>query len=145
MKVLLATDGSEFSKKAVEAIGGTFGNKVTAVKVVSVFEAFAPMAAEPFAVSAEFYQDLEHAAKSQAVGFAHEAATEVSEHLPGIEVTEEALMGTPNRVIVDKAAEWGADVIVVGSHGRGFWGRVMLGSVSDTVLHHAPCSVLVVR
>jgi len=54
-------------------------------------------------------------------------------------------MGAPSRMIIESATNWGADLIVVGSHGRGFWGRVMLGSVSDAILHHAPCSVLVVR
>ncbi|MCB1025610.1 MAG: universal stress protein [Acidobacteria bacterium] len=47
--------------------------------------------------------------------------------------------------IVEKAKRWNADLIIVGSHGRGFWGRVMLGSISDSLVHHAPCSVLVVR
>ena len=54
-------------------------------------------------------------------------------------------MGATNRVIIETAKDWNADLIVVGSHGRGFWGRTMIGSVSDSVIHHAPCSVLVVR
>lgn len=145
MRILFATDGSEFSKKAVDTIVASFGERAKAVMVLSVYEAFAPMAAEPFAVSAEFYQDLETAARNQAAGFTHESAAELAKRLPGAEIIEQSLMGTPNRVIVDKAAEWDADLIVVGSHGRGFWGRMMLGSVSDAVLHHAPCSVLVVR
>lgn len=145
MKILFATDGSDFSKKAGDAIVEYFGETVIDIKVLSVYEAFAPMAAEPFAVSAEFYQDLETAAKNQAAGFTHQTAGEISKRMPNAKVTEETAMGTPNRVIVDKAEEWGADLIIVGSHGRGFWGRVMLGSVSDAVLHHAPCSVLVVR
>ena len=54
-------------------------------------------------------------------------------------------LGRPAQVIVEAAERWGADVIVAGSHGHGFWGRLAIGSVSDAVLHHAPCSVLVVR
>jgi nucleotide-binding universal stress UspA family protein len=145
MKILLATDGSEFSKKAVGMVNAHFSGKVSEIKVLSVFEAFAPMAAEPFAVSADYYQDLEKAAKDQATSHADQAMAELEKVFAGIKISKDITMGTPNRVIVDKAEEWGADLIVVGSHGRGFWGRVMLGSVSDAVLHHAPCSVLVVR
>lgn len=145
MKILLATDGSDFSKKAVKTVCADFAGKVDAFRIVSVFEAFAPMAAEPFAVSAEYYQQLEKAAKEQAEGFAKEAEQELRKVFPDAEFTTQVVMGSPNRVIVDSAAEFGTDLIVVGSHGRGFWGRVMLGSVSDAVLHHAPCSVLVVR
>jgi nucleotide-binding universal stress UspA family protein len=43
------------------------------------------------------------------------------------------------------AADVGADVIVVGSHGRGAIERLLLGSVSEQVVRHAPCPVLVVR
>lgn len=145
MKILMATDGSEFSKKAVKAVCRDFAGKVDAFRIVSVFEAFAPMAAEPFAVSADYYQQLEKAAKDQAEGFAKEVTAELHAAFPNAEFSTEVVMGSPNRIIVDTATEWGADLIVVGSHGRGFWGRVMLGSVSDAVLHHAPCSVLVVR
>ena len=53
--------------------------------------------------------------------------------------------GEPGPVICQSAQELGADLIVVGSHGRGSIGRVLLGSVSRYVLEHAPCPVLVHR
>ena len=43
------------------------------------------------------------------------------------------------------AKAWGADLIVMGSHGRGGLGRALLGSVSETVIRHAPCPVMIVR
>ena len=48
-------------------------------------------------------------------------------------------------MIVEEAQNWEADLIIVGSHGHGFWKRSFLGSTSDKVIHNAPCSVLVVR
>jgi nucleotide-binding universal stress UspA family protein len=53
--------------------------------------------------------------------------------------------GEPGPTICDVATEVGADVIVVGTHGHGWIKRVLIGSVSTHVLHHAPCPVLVVR
>jgi nucleotide-binding universal stress UspA family protein len=53
--------------------------------------------------------------------------------------------GDPAESIVDAAQSEGADVIVVGSHGRGALGRALIGSVSDQVVRRAPCPVLVVR
>lgn len=53
--------------------------------------------------------------------------------------------GDPAESIVEVAQAEGADVIVVGSHGRGAIGRALIGSVSDQVVRRAPCPVLVVR
>lgn len=55
------------------------------------------------------------------------------------------LVGPPRSVILDEAESWGADLIVVGSHGYGRWERFLLGSVSQSIVSHAKCSVEVVR
>ena len=53
--------------------------------------------------------------------------------------------GDPADRICAVAEEGGYDLVVMGSFGRGALGRFLLGSVSDRVVHHAPCSVMVVR
>lgn len=53
-------------------------------------------------------------------------------------------LGTPAVEILRHAARWKADLIVVGSHGRGTMGRLLLGSVAQKVLHEAGCPVMVV-
>src|SRR5262249_25479068 len=52
---------------------------------------------------------------------------------------------SPGRAIVKHAESIGADVIVVGTHGRGAVSRLLMGSVAEYVVRHAPCPVLVVR
>jgi nucleotide-binding universal stress UspA family protein len=63
----------------------------------------------------------------------------------GISVTTSIVQGEPKSAIIDDAEAWGADLIVLGSHGRKGLQRFMLGSVSETVLRHAHCSVEIVR
>lgn len=53
--------------------------------------------------------------------------------------------GEPAAEIVRAAREWGADLIVVGSHARHGLGRMLLGSVAEAVMRRAACPVLVVR
>jgi len=53
--------------------------------------------------------------------------------------------GDPGVVICDVAADGDFDLVVVGSHGHGVLKRLLIGSVSNHVLQHAPCPVLVVR
>ena len=53
--------------------------------------------------------------------------------------------GSPGAEIVKAAGDWQADVIVIGSHGRGGVSRLVLGSVAEAVTRHAPCPVLIVR
>ena len=148
MKILVGTDGSEYSRAAVAACCRLIGQeKGSAIRVVGVYQPQVPMAAEPFAVSAEYYQKLDQFAHDNACVATKEACAIIrdgsGDEVPNI--TTVVSLGRPAEVIVDCAKEWKPDLVVVGSHGRGFWGRLTLGSVSDAVVHHAPCSVMVVR
>jgi nucleotide-binding universal stress UspA family protein len=148
MKILIATDGSDFSRAAVEkACDLAASMNDVSFKVVSVYEPAVPMASEPFAISAEYYQQLDNFAKEKADEAAKTAIELIRNRFPEgtSKVSSLVELGRPAQIIVDAAERWGADLIIVGSHGHGFWGRLALGSVSDAVLHHAPCSVLVVR
>jgi nucleotide-binding universal stress UspA family protein len=53
--------------------------------------------------------------------------------------------GDPETAILDHAREWGADLIVVGSHDRTRMERFLIGSVAEYIVKHAPCSVLVLK
>lgn len=149
MKILLATDGSDFSKAAIDALANIVANpENTIFKIVSTVEFPAMLPSDPFiGASVEYYDAIEKVGHEQAKRAAEEAETQIRSLFPefSLNITAEAISGSPQRVLVEKAAEWGADLIVVGSHGYGFWSRAMLGSVSNSVVHHAPCSVLVVR
>ncbi len=147
MKILIATDGSDYSKAAVEECCRlVIRPENTNVLIVSAYEDGHPISTEPFAISAEYYQKLVDAVREQSQSFVEEAKKTIRGRFPAteFEISTEVLAGSPDQLIVERAQEWKADLIVVGSHGRGFWGR-LLGSISDGVVHHAPCSVLVVR
>ena len=62
-----------------------------------------------------------------------------------LKLSTEIIEGSPRQVIVDEAENWRADLIVMGSRGLGAWNRLLLGSVSSGVVHHAKCSVEIVR
>jgi nucleotide-binding universal stress UspA family protein len=63
----------------------------------------------------------------------------------GVDVQILVTEGEPAAVILEAAAEQDVDLIVMSSHGRGGLARWSFGSVSDRVLRHSPCPVLVVR
>lgn len=146
MKVLIATEGSEFSKSAVRGFCDMFRNvEGIEVKIISVVEP-AVMPTEPFAMSPELVQQIDVAAERKAAAYAEEAAALIGRELRIAGGPEtKVVMGIPAAALVKEAEEWKADLIVTGSHGHGFWKRAWLGSVSDAVVHHAPCSVLIVR
>ncbi len=63
----------------------------------------------------------------------------------GVEAEYTQLIGNPGRAICELANSWSADLILVGSRGLKGLTEMFLGSVSNYVTHHAPCSVLIVR
>lgn len=66
-------------------------------------------------------------------------------HRLGINTEFRQLPGSPGRTICHLAWSWQADLIIVGNRGRLGIGELLLGSVSNYVLHHASCSVLTVK
>jgi nucleotide-binding universal stress UspA family protein len=148
MKILIATDGSDFSKAAVEECCRVVAKPETAsIQIVSAVDLIAPVPAEPFMVSADYIHEMDALAHKQAERWIQQAEILIRQCFPNanLDLTSKVANGSPDRVIIEEAARWGADLIVVGSHGYGFWERMMLGSVSQSVMQHAPCSVLVVR
>jgi nucleotide-binding universal stress UspA family protein len=147
MKVLLATEGSEFSEAAIKKCCKMFDESDnTEIRIISAVEPVV-VPAEPFAVSADYIHKIDAVAKEKANDIVSQAETEIRTNLPDLagNLTTNVVTGSPAQVIIEEAEEWGADVIIVGSHGYGFWQRALLGSVSNAVVNHARCSVLVVR
>jgi nucleotide-binding universal stress UspA family protein len=143
MKILIGTDGSKYSRKAIEECCRMFAEKKTLqIKIISNYEAVAPL--DAFAATIQFSGERDQAVQERAESFVAEAVEIITKQLPNATTTTAVAMDFPERFIVEEAKNWEADLIVVGSHGRGFWERLTLGSVSNAVIHHAPCSVLVV-
>jgi nucleotide-binding universal stress UspA family protein len=148
MKILIATDGSTFSETAVEKICQMVTDTANAeVKIVSAYEQPIMVAAAPYAIPAGYNPVFEEEMKGLATQAVSQAEGKIRERFPDLKenLTTRILCGSPEQAIVEEAENWGADLIVVGSHGYGFWERTLLGSVSNAIVNHAPCSVLVVR
>jgi nucleotide-binding universal stress UspA family protein len=148
MKVIIATDGSDFSKVAVEKFCKIAGNPENwEIKIISVYERLPPVFAGPYAFLSDFNDQYEDMGKEAAKKYTSDTEAQIRQHFPNkqVNITMESLLGMPGPMIVEIAKGWDADLIVVGSHGYGLWDRLLLGSASNTIVHHAPCSVLVVR
>jgi nucleotide-binding universal stress UspA family protein len=148
MKILVATDGSHHSERAVEMTTNFRFPVPCEIKIVSVVETPIPLNLDiygggyvPPAV------ELEKAARENALEVLENAKRKITEGFEGenVLISTEVLNGSPESQIVETAEKMGANLIIVGSHGYNTWERLLLGSVSDSVVHHAPCSVLVVR
>jgi nucleotide-binding universal stress UspA family protein len=146
MKILIATDGSDFSRAAIEKCCQIIAEpEEAAIRIVSVHELVVPI--DIYGASLAYVEELENATQIQADDTVAAAAAKIREYFPNskIDITTQVSKGATDQTLIESAKDWKADLIIIGSHGRGFWGRMMLGSVSHSLVHHAPCSVLVVR
>jgi|SRR5688572_260371 len=142
MKILVAVDGSSPSQDAIDEVAHRPWPEPSTVRVVSAVRPYVPAAIEvvPAALTPA---DVTQQQEDQAKRLTSQAAERIGK--PGLAVEAVVRRGDPRTVIVDEANEWGANLIVMGSHGRTGLTRLLLGSVAQAVVGHAPCSVEVVR
>jgi nucleotide-binding universal stress UspA family protein len=146
MKILLATDGSDYSKAAVNSVAERPWPKGSEVRIFSAMEIPYAPTTEAWVLPDSYYAELERVAREQAEAAIKDAVERIeSGKASGLEITTKIIGGSARQVILDEAERWDADLIVLGSHGYGAWQRFMLGSVSHAVATHAHCSVEIVR
>lgn len=146
MKILLAIDGSAYSDAAVEELRKRPWPPHSEVKVISATAMPVPVGMGPWGVLPNYSVELEKSVRKAAQTVMYDALLKLStiEDKP-LKISSEIVPGPPAQIIVEEAERWGADLILVGSRGLGAWNRLLLGSVSTAVVHHANCSVEVVR
>lgn len=148
MKVLLAYDGSSSSQYTLEKSLPFLREQKAEILLLSVIPeveipAFPaggdlqlPWSGVP---SDEIQQKLQETGER----ILATAVQKVEEY--GCTYRTKIMYGPPRMTICQVATEEKVDLIIMGSRGLGTVKRLLLGSVSDYVIHHAPCSVLIVR
>jgi nucleotide-binding universal stress UspA family protein len=134
MKILVATDGSECSNAAVNEVITRPWPLNSEVKLLLAVDM--PLLPTP----------QENSEIAQAEELLKTAADAIAaKHGAALTVKTQISNGAAKTVIVDEAESWGADLIMVGSHGYNGLERFLIGSVSQAVALHARCSVEIVR
>ncbi len=138
MKVVVGVDGSDGSRKALrwaaaEAVAR--GDDLELVHVWEAPQAYAPLGLGAYPLDPEPIQEV-------ARGLLEGLVAEARELAPGVEAQGELVEGPPAQALLDHART--ADLLVVGSRGLGGFKSLLLGSVSQQVVHHAPCPVVIV-
>lgn len=142
MKILLAVDGSSCSELATASVADRPWPDGTEVRVLCVPElelAVMPSLSDPLFLSSMVANARLSGAKS-AQGVVERAL----ETLPHASVAM-VRSAEPKRAILEEALDWHAGLIVVGSHGRRGAESLLMGSVSEAVALHSPCSVEIIR
>lgn len=148
MRIQIATDGSQFADAALQSFLGRPWPQGSVVQVVSVTGLPFPMAmpypplllVDQQSISPEALATVH---KKEAQKIVDRAIQQLKDG--GYEAQGRVHHGDARVEILSAALEFGADLIVLGSHGRTGISRWVLGSVAEYVVRHAPCSVEVAR
>lgn len=149
--IVVATDGSDLAIRAAST-GSTLLGAVDKVYVVMVAETVDPSLADDatgFAAATMTPEQVQEENRNAMEGSrlaVEETVTALGRVEPNdAEIETHVIEGDAGPALCDFAASVGATAIVVGSRGRGGIKRAILGSVSDYIVRHAPCSVVVTR
>ena len=138
MKILMGIDDSKFSDDVLKAIVTQFRPEHAEVRILHVLQPTAPATPQMAPGYAPELEDQKKPARALVERIAKELRS------AGFKVDTAIEVGDIRETVIDSAADWGADLIVVGSHGKGIQ-RFLLGSVAEFVARHAKCSVEIVR
>jgi nucleotide-binding universal stress UspA family protein len=146
-RIVFAWDGSSYGRVAARLLTGWPIFARSSVRVVTVADVEVPWwTGVPEAGALAIAPDIMEAAETSR-RLHDDLVREMTAELvaAGLDATEERRDGEPAGEILAAAVATGADLIVLGTHGRTGLARLAKGSVAGKVLHHASCSVLIVR
>ena len=138
-RVLCPTDFSDHSKAAVSyaaALAASYGARLHLLHVLTPFPVVAPVADLP--IDSRVWASVDTQAREDL-----DAEARRIRH-PGVEIETTVRQGDAVAETLRVAGQWHADLIVLGTHGRGGFERLVLGSVAEKVLRRAPCAVTTV-
>jgi nucleotide-binding universal stress UspA family protein len=141
-RILVAVDGSDPGQRALREALKLAKDDHPHLRLLHAVDVVPPGGGEfvaPLDVYRQSCLDEGQEILDQAVALAREAGVAVESAL--LETTTAQLSGA----LIDEAKRWSADLIVLGTHGRGGLRRLLLGSVAEGVVRHAPVPVLLVR
>lgn len=143
MKILIGVDDSPHSRAAVEYARKMTWPKGSTIQVLSVAHPVVATFAEAYVPPATYGGDL----TQEVVRYHQETASGAERELQGTGLVTEAkvLIGDPRTELVEAARAEGADLLILGSHGRTGIAKLLMGSVASHVVTHAPCSVMVIK
>lgn len=145
MKLLIAYDGSECADAAIDGLLRAGLPEEAEAFVLTVSEMGLAVPPPSIGMVETSFSSAIQDATEEALRIAQTGLDRVKTLFPRWEVTAEGRFGSPGPEILEKAVEFNADLIVIGSHGRSAVGRLVFGSVSTQVVTQAHCSVHVVR
>ena len=145
-KILTALDYGDTCQSVFEQASELARATQATLKLVNVLALerddsllFSPYSDADWRTYQEQYRQLETGSFQLLERFAQEAKA------AGLATEYMQVVGSPGPMLCKLSQSWQADLMVVGSHGRSGLSEMLLGSVSNYVVHHAPCSVMVVH
>ena len=144
---MLAADGSECGNLAVEEVADLPWPAGSEVCVLSAIHLPMSPTPETWALPDSYYAQVEKEGREHAQEVIETvvARLKACDHEIPLTVSSKAIVGHAEETLINAAKDWQADLIVLGSHGYSGFKRFLLGSVSQAVASHAPCSVEIVR
>ena len=140
MKIVIGIDDSPHSRAALEYVKKATwpsGTQIVLVTASVPLYAYVEMGGGSYMAEAQ----------DQQIKRDEELAARLERELrdSGLNTTAKVLFGDPREALIETARVEGADLLVVGSHGRTGFDKLLMGSVASHVVTHAPCNVLVVK
>lgn len=144
MRILLAIDNSRPSAAAVSAVLARPWPLGSVIRVLSCVPPLVPTGTPDAAIGSALYLNNAH---QQLLAEAQQISASVATELALHDFNAHAVVrrGAPALEIVSEAKAWGADLIILGTHGYTGFKKLFYGSVAQAVVGHAPCSVEVVK
>ena len=139
--IIVGVDGSDHSRAALQWAYGEAAHHDASLTVVTAWQPPTLPMSPPYGALSD--KDYDTQPRTEALALLEKLTGELDARTPAVDVRTSIEEGSPAKVLIERSK--GADLVVVGSRGHGGFAGMLLGSVSQHLVAHAECPVVVVR